>query len=85
MEIYQLIDKERERQDRLHPLFKTKATDNKDLNAMQHLLFLHEMVAILGEEYGEVCKAVQEGTNLQEELIQVASVCVRWLERIKTS
>jgi NTP pyrophosphatase (non-canonical NTP hydrolase) len=32
------------------------------------------------EEVGEVGKAMQGDGDLQEELIQVAAVCVRWLE-----
>lgn len=39
---------------------------------------------ILGEEYGEVCKAVLErgccDDEIKEELIQVAAVAVCWLE-----
>ena len=43
-------------------------------------------IAILGEEFGEVCQAfldVRHGLptdNLKEELIQVAAVAVKWLE-----
>ena len=41
--------------------------------------------AILGEEFGEVCKAYLESdnTSLREELIQVAAVAVRWIEAIE--
>lgn len=37
---------------------------------------------ILGEEFGEVCRAIFEGDEVQtkEELIQVAAVAVAWLE-----
>lgn len=37
---------------------------------------------ILGEEYGEVCRAVFEGDEqgIKEELTQVAAVAVAWLE-----
>lgn len=58
---------ERLRQDHLHPDFP----EDKRL-------------AILMEEVGEVATAIQNGDieNLKEELIQVASVCVRWLEQI---
>jgi len=38
------------------------------------------MLAILVEEIGEVARALQGEGSLEEELIQVASVCVRWLE-----
>lgn len=50
---------------------------------------------VLGEEYGEACRAVLEGsvaaedvtrryheTNLRTELIQVAAVAVAWVEAI---
>lgn len=39
--------------------------------------------AILGEEFGEVAKEVLERPNsakMRAELIQVAAVCVKWLE-----
>ena len=64
--IFKLIEKERKRQDLLHPNQEGKSD--------------YEMCPILIEEVGEVCKAILEGTNLEEELIHVASVCVRWLE-----
>jgi hypothetical protein len=40
-------------------------------------------LCILGEEFGEVCKAIIEGQpveHLKMELVQVAAVCVAWLE-----
>jgi NTP pyrophosphatase (non-canonical NTP hydrolase) len=39
-------------------------------------------LAILVEEVGEVATAIQDGDiqNLRDELVQVAAVCVRWLE-----
>ena len=39
---------------------------------------------ILGEAVGEVARAVpeQDLANLKEELIQVAAVCVAWLESL---
>lgn len=39
---------------------------------------------VLGEEFGEVCRAINDGDleNLREELIQVAAVAVAWVERI---
>lgn len=46
-------------------------------------------LAILGEEYGEVCKEVAETQlrpldvpHLREELVQTAAVCVAWIEAI---
>jgi len=42
--------------------------------------------AVLGEEFGEVCKALMEDGELspeiREELIQVAAVAVAWVEQI---
>jgi len=42
--------------------------------------------AVLGEEFGEVCKALMENGELspemREELIQVAAVAVAWVEQI---
>lgn len=37
---------------------------------------------ILGEEFGEVCKAANEkdDTGLRRELVEVAAVCLAWLE-----
>lgn len=41
-------------------------------------------LAILGEEFGEVCRAMtyDEGdeANLLDELVQVAAVCLAWAE-----
>ena len=39
-------------------------------------------LAVLGEEYGEVCKALQDETNVEllAELSQVAAVALRWME-----
>lgn len=40
--------------------------------------------AVLGEEFGEVCKAWLERDmdNLREELVQVAAVAVAWVEEL---
>ena len=47
------------------------------------------MLAVLGEEFGEVCRAMNDlwpnppdKGQLLEELIQVAAVAVRWSERL---
>jgi NTP pyrophosphatase (non-canonical NTP hydrolase) len=39
-------------------------------------------LAILVEEVGEIAQALQGEGDLQEELIQLASVCVRWCEEL---
>jgi NTP pyrophosphatase (non-canonical NTP hydrolase) len=67
-EIFQLIQEERVRQDKIHPSFPP---------------FKADRLAILGEEFGEVCMAINDNSNLEEELIQVAAVCVRWLEKMR--
>lgn len=56
---------ERYRQEELHP-------DNT----------LEDMLPVLIEEIGEVGRALQndDRVNLEEELVHVAAVCVRWLE-----
>lgn len=41
-----------------------------------------QMLPILIEEIGEVAKAMNEGSNLEEELIHSAAVIVRWLEML---
>lgn len=37
-------------------------------------------LAVLLEEVGEIAQALQGEGNLEEELIQVAAVCIRWLD-----
>lgn len=39
-------------------------------------------LAILVEEVGEIAQALQGEGDLQEELVQLAAVCVRWLEEL---
>ena len=50
-----------------------------------------ERLAVLGEEFGEACHEVNEGIGagravntkkLRKELIQVAAVCVGWIEAL---
>lgn len=82
-DIYRAIDTERERQEQLHPLPKRKKSSNEDVEVMQNLILNMEMLAVLTEEFGEVGRALQGEGNLADELIQVASCCIRWLENIK--
>jgi NTP pyrophosphatase (non-canonical NTP hydrolase) len=65
--ILEELVRERKRQNMLHSTFP------KDE---------FKRLGILLEEVGEVAKGLNDGNkeNLKEELIQVASVCVRWLE-----
>jgi NTP pyrophosphatase (non-canonical NTP hydrolase) len=39
-------------------------------------------LAILAEEMGEIAAALQGEGSLEEELVQLAAVCVRWLEEL---
>jgi NTP pyrophosphatase (non-canonical NTP hydrolase) len=66
-DIMAAIFMERYRQNILHP-------DNQ----------VEDMLPILIEEVGEVGAAIQhqDQPNLKEELVQVAAVCVRWLEML---
>lgn len=81
-EIFQEITKERARQEKIHPLPKIKKTDSADLMAVTQLIINSEFLSVLVEEIGEVAQALQGDGDLREELIQVASVSVRWLENI---
>jgi NTP pyrophosphatase (non-canonical NTP hydrolase) len=44
----------------------------------------HTYAAVLGEEFGEVCKAWLERdiAGLREELIQTAAVAIAWIEEL---
>lgn len=81
-EIFGEIEKERDRQDKLHPMPKNKKTDDDDINAVSHMIFNNEYLAVLVEEIGEVASALQGDGDLKVELVQVASCAVRWLENI---
>jgi hypothetical protein len=81
--IFRLIEEERDRQDKLHPLPKRRKTDSLEAEAILNIIFCNEFLAILVEEIGEVARALQGEGDLKEELVQTASVCVRWLEQIK--
>jgi NTP pyrophosphatase (non-canonical NTP hydrolase) len=39
-------------------------------------------LSVLVEEVGEIAAAIQGDGDLSEELVQLAAVCVRWLEDI---
>lgn len=82
-DIFRAIDIERERQEQLHPIPKENPHDEPDVKAVKQLFFMNEMLSVLVEEMGEVGKAMQGDGELEEELIQVAAVCCRWLENMK--
>ena len=86
-EIFRLISAERWRQDELKAMGKFKKTCADDMGNGARL-------AVLTEEVGEVARAVLEkglegeeahdktGTDIQKELVQVAAVCLAWLESL---
>jgi NTP pyrophosphatase (non-canonical NTP hydrolase) len=80
--IFSLIDEERDRQDLLHPRPLRKKSHNEDVEIIANLIDQTEFLTVLVEEIGEVARALQGEGSLKEELVQVASVCTRWLERL---
>lgn len=82
-EIFEAIELERERQERIHPLPKRKNHEDADMEAVAALIFYNEFLAVLTEEFLEVVRALQGEGNLKEELVQTASVCCRFLENLK--
>ena len=71
-EVFELIVRERERQD------AKWGWPNAGLAGTN----IDRKNTILGEEVGEVARAILEGDDagLEAELVQVAAVCVAWLE-----
>lgn len=82
-DIIDAIELERERQEQLHPMPNKRKSEDADVNAVTAMIFHNEMMAVLTEEFLEVVRALQGDGNLKEELVQTASVCVRWLENLK--
>lgn len=82
-DIFRAIELERERQEQIHPLPKQSNIEDENVLALKTMLLHSEFLAVLVEEVGEVAKAFQGEGDLKEELIQVASVCVRILENVK--
>ena len=81
-EIFREIEKERDRQDKLHPMPKNSKTEDENVNAVSKMFFNNEYLAVLVEEVGEIASALQGDGILKDELIQVASCAVRWLENL---
>ena len=81
--LFRSIEIERNRQDKIHPKPTLTENESPEVNAIAHYLWLTDMLAILIEEVGEIGKALQGEGDLEEELVQVASVCCRWLENLK--
>lgn len=83
-EIFEAINNERARQDAKFPgqwAAFGEAFDDVLARTVGYPALL-ECAAILAEEAGEVAKAVLErdDSGLEFELVQVAAVCVAWLE-----
>lgn len=68
-EIITEIWEERQRQDEIHPNFPKND---------------FERLAILNEEFLELVQGLNDGDleNVEEELIQIASVCIRWYSHV---
>lgn len=82
VDIYRLIDAERVRQAALWG--GAHAWGSGDCSSTE--VAPTAKVAILSEECGEVARAVLDGgEGLEEELVQVAAVCVAWLESVGVS
>lgn len=72
-QIFESIKAERARQDERH------GEGNKGSSNFRYL-------TIATEEIGEVAKAILDGESTErivEELVQVAAVCVQWIEKLK--
>jgi hypothetical protein len=84
-QIFCAIEEERFRQEKIHPLVKLNIKKDDESQIIENYFLSQEFLAVLGEEFGEVCRCLQgeNETSLADELIQVASVCVRWLENLK--
>lgn len=80
--IYEAIDRERARQEILKLVGRFTSTCADTTMPLGHKL------AVLAEEFGEVSYEVCEAlaghpaapADLREELVQVAAVCVAWIE-----
>lgn len=81
-EIFRRIESERERQELLHPLPSMKAKTTEEAETVKNYFLIQDMLAVLIEEVGEVGSALQGEGDLKDELVHVASVCVRWLENM---
>lgn len=64
-------------------ILRSKKHENADIEAVSYMFMSNEYLAVLVEEIGEVASALQGDGDLKEELVQVASCCVRWLEHLK--
>lgn len=72
---FDAVHNERQRQERLWGNDQSPDGDSGRV-------FREKFVAILGEEFGEVCKALLEGDEQHavKEMVEVAAVCCRYFE-----
>lgn len=88
--LYEEIAQERLRQEQLREAGKFRATC---ATVGPHSMNDFECLAVLGEEFGEVARAVCESmdgnsedrAHLRTELIQTAAVAIAWIERLDIS
>lgn len=82
--IFQEITDERERQDKKFPGQWESYRNSFACGGVLWRDAARETGVILGEEFGEVCHAINENDddNLREELIQVAAVAVAMVEAL---
>jgi NTP pyrophosphatase (non-canonical NTP hydrolase) len=71
----------KERKEKILHYILQERQNQDDKWGIQHHSF-DRWLSILGEEYGKVCKAVNENKpdEYREELIQVAAVCIAMIE-----
>ncbi len=72
---------------------KTRMRIERELHYQDVLFNTHEVelpsdrwLSLIMEEVGEVAKEVNEGDehgNMQHELVQVAALCIQWLEKME--
>lgn len=92
--IFDAIDKERDRQDRLHP-GTSQIPDGtgiekwgwlekaaREQSGMEETLGKVTHATVLLEEVAEAL-AAENGTDLETELTQVAAVAVQWIEKLR--
>lgn len=63
-------------------IFDAIMQERRRQDGLHHWTKKTNKLAVLVEEVGEIASALQGDGDLEEELIQLASVCVRWLEEL---
>lgn len=60
----------------------TNSEDSQEIRVMKHYFYINEMLTLLIAEVGAIGKALQGEDDLAEGLLNIASVCAKWLENI---